>query len=89
MSAAYRLVARRVPINEHGRVIGEAHHRAKLADATVERILDMAYGDPPTAATDIARELACARRTVRDIVAGRRRAHSVCGYRIVLVKVPV
>lgn len=85
----YRLVARRVSVNEAGRVIGEAHHRARLADATVERILDLVFGEPPMARSAIARLLGCSRRTVRDIAEGRRRVHHVAGYRIVLVRVPV
>lgn len=84
---AFTLVARRVPVNSDGRVIGEAHHRSTVSDAKVELILDLGYADPPVPAAHIAAQVGVSRRTVRDIIGGRRRTHHVDGYKVVLVRV--
>lgn len=63
---------RLVGISEFGHRLGEAHHRARLSDATVRRIRDLAEQDVPL--RQIARLLGVARSTVWAISRYERRA---------------
>lgn len=72
---------RRRPTNDHGRVIGEAHHRAKLSDADIELIhwlseQGLTYGQ-------IARKfddgVSVSRSMVRRICIGERRGQLAKG----------
>lgn len=65
-----------VRVNEHGRRIGEDHHRAKLSDADVDLILELR--DEGLSYAAIAHKMdhvpsGIAKSTVRDICAGRIR----------------
>jgi hypothetical protein len=78
------LNARRVVrVNEAGLRIGEDHHNAKLTDADVEAMLQLrrdGWGYRRLAA-----KFECSKRVVRDICAGRRRAQTCAGHRVVRV----
>ena len=70
-------------VNDAGYVIGEAHHRARLADADVELILDLrdaglSYAQI-TAKFDDDRRVA--RSTVAAICTGARRSQTTFGHR--------
>ena len=85
-----RLELRRAPVNEFGRLIGQLHPRAKLTDAAVQQVLDLGLAEEvPMSPGSIARLVGCSRRTVRDILAGRRRVHQIAGYKLVYVRVEV
>ena len=70
---------RRVWVNDRGYPIGKDHHRAKLADADVQQILDLRDAGLSWAAIaakfdDIPGGISV--RQVRDICSGRRRGHT-------------
>ena len=70
-----------IAINEHGRPIGEDHHRAKLTNGDVELVFvlregGMSYGE-------IARKLEISKSQVRNICLGIRRCQSPAGYKVV------
>lgn len=79
-----------VPVDEHGRRIGEGHPRAKLTDEEVELIRQLAEGDaryPPMSYRVIAEKFEIGVATVYDIVHYRRRASTVAGWKAIRVDV--
>lgn len=67
-SARNRLLA----VNDRGYVVGEQHHRAKLSDHEVDLVLAL-LADGMSERL-VAEKFEIARRTVRDIKAGRIRS---------------
>jgi hypothetical protein len=79
-----------VGIDERGNRCGEDHPRAKLSDAEVELIRELAEpsdGSTPMAKAEIARKFEVRRSTVSDIVHFRQRASYPVGWRRVMVTV--
>lgn len=64
-------------MNDHGHVVGEGHHRAKLTDHDVWLILELRAGDMRY--TDIAEKFEIPKATVASICQGRRRAQTAVG----------
>jgi len=64
-------MSRRV-VNERGWTIGASHHRAKLSDEDVERIV--ALREQGMFFREIAERYGIGETTVKDYVSGRRRA---------------
>jgi predicted DNA-binding protein (UPF0251 family) len=73
-----------VAINELGRRIGQDHHNAKLTNGEVEMIRQMR--EDGMTYTEIANKMEIGRRTVRDIVHGRRRAQYPVEFKQVRVR---
>lgn len=74
-------------LNESGRVIGAQHHRARLSDADVELIHELAASGMSHAR--IAAKFdddgaPVSRSSVGHILAGRRRSQTVTGHRLVV-----
>lgn len=64
-------MSRRV-VNERGWTIGASHHRARLSDSDVERIV--ALREQGMFFREIAQRFGVGETTVKDICSGRRRA---------------
>lgn len=81
-----------VHVNEHGRRIGESHPRAKISDADVDRICEMAdeaiAGGRPKMQVYawLAEKFEIHPRTVKKYVYGEKRAQTVAGARREFVK---
>jgi hypothetical protein len=76
MNAPYR-GSRLVGVNARGDYVGEDHPRAKLSDAEVDLIRELADpldGAAPLSHRQIAEKFCISRGTVGDIVSCRRRA---------------
>ena len=69
-----RAKKRMVPVNAKGYRLGEDHHRAKLSNYDVELLLNLA--DEGFSQAWLAEKFEVGRRTVRDILAGRKRCQT-------------
>jgi hypothetical protein len=79
---------RLIALNDRGNPIGEDHPRAKLTNAEVELIHELANptdGAKPLSQREIARKFEISRGTVGDIMSFRRRAVYAVGWRRVQV----
>ena len=72
-------------VNEAGRVVGEMHHRAKLADADIDLIHELAAEGLSHAqiAQKFDAEPKVSRATVGRVLRGQQRAQTVMGHRLV------
>lgn len=82
---AYKLVF----VNEHGKRIGQDHHRAKLTDADIDLVFELreaglSYTAIAGKFDDI--EGGISRSTIRDVLKGRRRAQLPAATKRVLVR---
>ena len=76
--------SRMVAVNDRGDRLGEDHPRAKLTNADIDLIRELADpsdGAKPLSHRQIAEKFEISRGTVGDIVSCRRRANTPAGYR--------
>jgi len=74
----------KVAVNEKGYRIGDSHHRAKITNHEVDLILELnmaGYGYKR-----IAQKFDIGVRTVRDIINGKKRNHTIAGWKVVVIE---
>ena len=69
----------RVTINQEGRIVGEAHHRAKISDRLVQKLRDL-NANWGLGWRILARQFELSPSTVKSILSYRRRNGIVHGY---------
>jgi DNA invertase Pin-like site-specific DNA recombinase len=77
-----------VPVNEYGRRIGEAHHKARLSDATVDLLREM-HEDQGLGYRRIAKAMQLSVGTVRKICGYQRRAQTPVRWKRIRIVIPV
>lgn len=72
---------RNIAINELGRRIGETHHNARSTNGEVELLLTM--HEDGWGYRRLAAKFEVSKSLVRDIVKGRRRGQTPCGWKVI------
>lgn len=70
---------RLVAINENGKRIGEDHYNAKYSNHEIDQVNELK--DSGLGYKRISKIMEMPIRTVRDIVSGKRRCQSNCGFK--------
>lgn len=73
-----------IAVNEKGYRIGESHHKAKVTNHEVDLIL--ALNAAGFGYKRIAQKFDISVPSVRDIIKGRRRNHTVAGWKVVVIE---
>lgn len=69
-----------IPVNEHGRRIGEAHHKSRFTEEQINRIRDL-HEDHGLSYNQIADLFQCHKQTIASICQYRTRAQTPFGWK--------